>query len=57
MCAARAVAAFNPDANIEALAERVGADTEKIFNDAFFEELHGVANALDNVDARKLICK
>lgn len=33
--------------------ERVGADTEQIFNDDFFEELNGVANALDNVDASK----
>ena len=28
------------------------ADTETIFNDAFYESLSGVCNALDNVDAR-----
>lgn len=53
VCAARAVKSFNPDVNIEALAERVGADTEQIFNDEFFGHLNGVANALDNVDARR----
>ncbi|ULT95969.1 hypothetical protein L3Y34_004552 [Caenorhabditis briggsae] len=52
-CAARAVTSFNSDVRIEALAERVGVDTEHIFNDDFFGELNGVANALDNVDARR----
>ncbi|PIO74143.1 ubiquitin-activating enzyme E1 [Teladorsagia circumcincta] len=51
--AARGVKVFNKDVNIEALAERVGQDTEHIFNDDFFAELDGVANALDNVDARR----
>ncbi|KAK6059865.1 ubiquitin-activating enzyme E1 [Cooperia oncophora] len=51
--AARGVKVFNKDVNIEALAERVGSDTEHIFNDDFFAELDGVANALDNVDARR----
>nr|CDJ83602.1 UBA THIF-type NAD FAD binding fold and Ubiquitin-activating enzyme and Ubiquitin-activating enzyme repeat and Ubiquitin-activating enzyme e1 domain containing protein [Haemonchus contortus] len=51
--AARAVKVFNKDVHIEALAERVGPDTEHIFNDDFFAELDGVANALDNVDARR----
>ncbi len=49
--AAKAVRLFNGDLQIEALAERVGADTEHIFPDAFFEKLNGVANALDNVEA------
>ncbi|PIK48009.1 ubiquitin-like modifier-activating enzyme 1 Y-like protein [Apostichopus japonicus] len=31
---------------------RVGPETENIYNDEFFEGLTGVANALDNVDAR-----
>ncbi|VDK18279.1 unnamed protein product [Anisakis simplex] len=51
--AARAVMAFNPNLNIEALSERVGADTEGIFTDDFFADLHGVLNALDNLDARR----
>ncbi|CAI4226473.1 unnamed protein product [Auanema sp. JU1783] len=52
-CASEAVKSFNKDVRIESLSERVGNDTENIFNDSFFEELNGVANALDNVDARR----
>lgn len=44
---------FNPAINIEALTERVAEDTEQIFSDEFFEKLNGVANALDNVNARR----
>ncbi|CAD5231489.1 unnamed protein product [Bursaphelenchus xylophilus] len=51
--AAKAVKSFNPNINIEALADRVAPDTEEIFNDDFFEELSGVANALDNIQARR----
>ena len=52
--AAKAVKKFNHDIRIEALADRVGEDTEQIFSDDFFIGLNGVANALDNVDAREL---
>lgn len=52
--AARAVKGFNSDINIEALAERVAEDTEQVFSDEFFSGLNGVANALDNIDARNL---
>ena len=45
---------MNPDANIDAHLNRVGPDTECVYNDDFFEGLDGVANALDNIDARKL---
>ena len=38
--------------NIEAHENRVGADTENTYDDEFFEALDGVANALDNVEAR-----
>lgn len=51
--AAAAVKKFNPNLQIEALADRVAEDTEEIFNDEFFDGLSGVANALDNVDARR----
>ena len=30
----------------------VGVKTENVYDDDFFESLHGVANALDNVEAR-----
>lgn len=53
--AAEAVKSFNSELNIEALSERVGPDTENIFNDQFFEGLNGVLNALDNIDASMFI--
>jgi ubiquitin-activating enzyme E1 len=46
---------MNNDVNVECLAERVGGDTEHVFTDTFFNQLHGVANALDNVEARMLL--
>lgn len=51
--AARAVHSMNHDVKVECLAERVGGDTEHVFTDTFFSQLHGVANALDNVEARE----
>ncbi|KAL8559211.1 E1 ubiquitin-activating protein [Nucella lapillus] len=50
--AAEAARAMNPAFNIHALEDRVGPETENVFTDYFFEDLDGVANALDNVDAR-----
>ena len=52
--AARATKKMNPLFNIESHELRVGAETEEVYNDTFFEKLDGVANALDNVDASKL---
>jgi len=56
-CAAAAVQAMNPDLNghIFTMRDRVGPDTEHIFNEDFWEELDGVTNALDNVDARTYV--
>ena len=56
-CAAHAVQAMNPDLNgkIVILPERVGPDTESTFNENFWEQLDGVTNALDNVDARQYV--
>ncbi|KAG2285916.1 hypothetical protein Bca52824_045520 [Brassica carinata] len=50
--AASAAAAINPKFKIEALQNRVGAETENVFDDAFWENLTVVVNALDNVNAR-----
>ncbi|XP_043282314.1 ubiquitin-like modifier-activating enzyme 1 [Venturia canescens] len=50
--AARVVKGMNPNMNVVAHENRVCAETEKVYNDDFFEVLDGVANALDNVDAR-----
>ena len=51
-CAAAAVKKMNPLVNIVAHQNRVGPETERIYDDSFFEPLDGVANALDNVEAR-----
>ena len=56
-CAAEAVQAMNPDlkGKFVILPDRVGAETEHIFNENFWEDLDGVTNALDNVDARQYV--
>ncbi|BHF65867.1 E1 ubiquitin-activating protein [Sparganum proliferum] len=41
--------------NIVPHENRVGPETEAVYDDAFFEALDGVANALDNVEARTYI--
>jgi len=51
-CAADAVKKMNPLARIIAHQDRVGVDTENIYDDVFFSKLNGVANALDNLQAR-----
>lgn len=53
--AAAAVAEMNPDlkGKIRSHQNRVGAETEDIYGDEFFEKLTGVTNALDNVQARQ----
>lgn len=50
--AAAAVMAMNPSIKVKSREDRVGPETEAVFTDEFFESLDGVANALDNVDAR-----
>lgn len=56
-CAADAVQAMNPDlkGHIVTMRERVGADTEHIFNEDFWQNLTAVTNALDNVEARTYV--
>ena len=55
--AAGAVTVMNPDlkGKIIAKQDRVGADTENIFNDTFWKNLSFVTNALDNVEARRYV--
>jgi len=55
--AASAVIAMNPDLrdHIQAFQDRVGPETENVFDDTFWESLTAVTNALDNVDARKYV--
>ncbi|KAJ1746074.1 E1 ubiquitin-activating protein, partial [Coemansia sp. RSA 1752] len=53
--AAEAVAKMNPDiaGKIVTHQDRVGLETEVVYNDEFYESIDGVTNALDNVVARK----
>lgn len=55
--AATAVQAMNPDltGKIVARLDKVGNDTEDIFDDEFWNQLDFVTNALDNVDARTYV--
>lgn len=53
--AARAVKAMNGELNVVHHENRIGEDTEKVYNEFFFDGLDGVANALDNVDARLFV--
>ncbi|XP_076942196.1 ubiquitin-activating enzyme E1 1-like isoform X2 [Bidens hawaiensis] len=50
--AASAATLINPRLQIEALQNRVGSETESVFDDTFWENLNVVINALDNVNAR-----
>eukprot|EP00168_Porphyra_purpurea_P020171 TRINITY_DN838_c0_g1_i1.p1 TRINITY_DN838_c0_g1~~TRINITY_DN838_c0_g1_i1.p1 ORF type:complete len:660 (-),score=300.28 TRINITY_DN838_c0_g1_i1:553-2532(-) len=52
VAAAAAVRVMNPDVNIVAHEVRVGPETEATFDDEFWDNLSGVCNALDNVQAR-----
>ena len=49
--AVEAARTMNPAFNAIAHQNRVGPETENVYDDNFFESLDGVANALDNVDA------
>ena len=55
--ASKAAQAMNPDlvGKIEAMKDRVGADSEHVFNEDFWEGLDIAVNALDNVDARTYV--
>lgn len=50
--AASAASAINPSLKIQALQNRVSPETETVFDDAFWESIDVVINALDNVNAR-----
>lgn len=56
-CAAHAAQVMNPDleGKIVSLRERVSPDTEHIFSEDFWNDLDGVTNALDNVEARTYV--
>jgi ubiquitin-activating enzyme E1 len=56
-CAAEAVQAMNPElkGKIVQFTDRVGPDSEDVFNEQFWSKLDGVTNALDNVEARTYV--
>ncbi|KAL1918648.1 uncharacterized protein VTP21DRAFT_2670 [Calcarisporiella thermophila] len=53
--ASAAIAKMNPNVigKIISHPDRVGPEAENVYDDAFFESLDGVTNALDNLEARK----
>ncbi|KIY01325.1 uncharacterized protein Z520_02877 [Fonsecaea multimorphosa CBS 102226] len=57
VAAAAAVQAMNPDlkGKITTMTDRIGPDSEDIFNEAFWKQLDVVTNALDNVEARTYV--
>jgi ubiquitin-activating enzyme E1 len=54
-CASHAVKVMNSDINIINYNNYLGPSTEDIFNHNFYKDLDGIANALDNVEARKYV--
>ncbi|QKF94300.1 ubiquitin activating enzyme [Fadolivirus algeromassiliense] len=53
--AADAIKKMNPDVNVEARLDKMGPETESVYNMQFYNDLDGVANALDNVMARRYV--
>jgi ubiquitin-activating enzyme E1 len=53
--AAAAAKVMNPDLKVDAMEIAVGEDTESTFDDAFWERLDFVTNALDNLKARQYV--
>ena len=48
---------MNPEFNIEAQLNKVCPENEEFYSPSFYENLDGVANALDNVQARLYVDK
>eukprot|EP01107_Rhizomastix_libera_P017953 TRINITY_DN888_c0_g1_i4.p1 TRINITY_DN888_c0_g1~~TRINITY_DN888_c0_g1_i4.p1 ORF type:complete len:818 (-),score=277.81 TRINITY_DN888_c0_g1_i4:3485-5938(-) len=55
VCAANAARVFNSEMNIKCFETKVAPETESTFDDNFWNKLHGVCNALDNVIARRYV--
>lgn len=52
LTACNIAATMNPSLKVQDYQTRVGSDTESVFNDAFWESLDFVVNAVDNIKAR-----
>lgn len=55
--AAAAIKKMNPDINIEAQLNKVCPENEEFYSPSFYQSLDGIANALDNVQARLYVDK
>ncbi|KAH8025949.1 hypothetical protein HPB51_014282 [Rhipicephalus microplus] len=55
VAAANAALRMNPELNITSHEDKVGPETESVYNDLFFTHLNGVASAIDNVEGRRYI--
>ena len=55
--AAREVKKINSKINIVSQINRVGKESETLYNDEFFQSIDGVCNALDNLESRNYIDK
>lgn len=56
-CAVSAVQEMNPEllGKFNRLSDRVGPDTENVFNEEFWDDIDIVTNALDNIEARTYV--
>ena len=53
--AAREITKINPTVTVNSQQNKVCQETENTYNDIFFNKIDGVANALDNIQARKFV--
>ena len=53
--AAQSCKKMNDEMNIIAHRNRIGPETEDVYNDEFFQHIDIVVNALDNIEARKYV--
>ena len=55
--AAREAKKMNPDINIEWQQNKISPETEELYDKSFFDSINGIANALDNIQARLYVDK
>ena len=55
--AAREAKKMNPDLNIEWQQNKICPETEELYDKSFFDSINGIANALDNIQARLYVDK